>query len=83
MFVTGRIGFDFGVILVEEPLDIKVYPSYLMLHQYELLAMKRQSDRIGDKAYSQSGASYGIRTDKGIRQRMIPDDKLEGKCPPA
>ena len=47
VFVTGRIGLVSRCYTCAEPLDIKVYPSYLMLHQYELLAMSDNLTELG------------------------------------
>ena len=38
-----------------EPKDIKVYPSYLMLHQYELLAMSNNLHEMGVKRIRRIG----------------------------
>ncbi len=49
VFVTGRIGLVSRRYTCGEPLDIKVYPSYLMLHQYELLAISDNLTELGIK----------------------------------
>ena len=49
------------------PLDVvKVYPSHLMLHRYELFAISDNLTELGIKRIRRVGASYGVRTDKGV-----------------
>lgn len=55
VFVTGRIGLVSRRYTCAEPLDIKVYPSYLMLHQYELLAMSDNLTELGIKRVRRVG----------------------------
>ena len=55
VFVTGRIGLVSRRYTCAEPLDIKVYPSYLMLHQYELLAMSDNLTELGIKRIRRVG----------------------------
>ena len=55
VFVTGRIGLVSRRYTCSEPLDIKVYPSYLMLHQYELLAMSDNLTELGIKRIRRVG----------------------------
>ena len=55
VFVTGRIGLISRRYTCGEPLDIKVYPSYLMLHQYELLAMSDNLTELGIKRIRRVG----------------------------
>ena len=55
VFVTGRIGLISRRYTCGEPLDIKVYPSYLMLHQYELLAMNDNLTELGIKRIRRVG----------------------------
>lgn len=55
VFVTGRIGLVSRCYTCAEPLDIKVYPSYLMLHQYELLAMSDNLTELGIKRVRRVG----------------------------
>lgn len=47
VFVTGRIGLLSRRYTCGEEQDIKVYPSYLMLHRYELLAMSDNLTELG------------------------------------
>ena len=53
--MTGRIGLVSRRYTCAEPLDIKVYPSYLMLHQYELLAMSDNLTELGIKRVRRVG----------------------------
>ena len=55
MFVTGRIGLISRRYTCGEPLDIKLYPSYLMLHQYEILAMSDNLTVLGKKRIRRVG----------------------------
>ena len=55
VFVTGRIGLVSRRYTCGEPLDIKVYPSYLMLHQYELLAISDNLTELGIKRIRRIG----------------------------
>ena len=55
VFVTGRIGLVSRRYTCAEPLDIKVYTSYLMLHQYELLAMSDNLTELGIKRVRRVG----------------------------
>ena len=55
VFVTGGIGLVSRRYTCAEPLDIKVYPSYLMLHQYELLAMSDNLTELGIKRIRRVG----------------------------
>ena len=55
VFVTGKIGFISRRYTCAESLDIKVYPSYLMLHQYELLAISDNLTELGIKRIRRVG----------------------------
>ena len=55
VFVTGRIGLISWRYTCGVPLDIKAYPSYLMLHQYELLAMSDNLTELGIKRIRRVG----------------------------
>ena len=55
VFVTGRLGLVSRRYTCGEPLDIKVYPSYLMLHQYELLAISDNLTELGIKRIRRIG----------------------------
>ena len=55
IFVTGRIGLVSRRYTCGEPMDIKVYPSYLMLHQYELLAISDNLTELGIKRIRRIG----------------------------
>lgn len=55
VFVTGRLGLISRRYTCGEPSDIKVYPSYLMLHRYELLAMSDNLTELGIKRIRKVG----------------------------
>ena len=55
VFVTGQIGLLSRRYTCGEPQDVKVYPSYLMLHQYELLAMSDNLTELGIKRIRRVG----------------------------
>ena len=55
VFVTGRIGLLSRRYTCGEEQDIKVYPSYLMLHCYELLAMSDNLTELGIKRIRRVG----------------------------
>ena len=53
--LTGRIGLLSRRYTCGEEQDIKVYPSYLMLHRYELLAMSDNLTELGIKRIRRVG----------------------------
>lgn len=55
VFVSGRIGLISQRYTCDKPLDIKVYPSYLMLHRYELLAISDNLTEMGIKRIRRVG----------------------------
>ena len=55
VFVTTRIGLVERRFTGAEPQKIKVYPSYLMLHRYELLAMSDNLTELGIKKIRRVG----------------------------
>lgn len=55
VFVCSRIGLVARRYTLGEPADIKVYPSYLMLHRYELLAVSNQLTELGIKRIRRVG----------------------------
>lgn len=55
VFVTNRIGLLSRRYTCAQPQDIKVYPSYLMLHRYELLAMSDNLTELGIKRIRRVG----------------------------
>lgn len=55
VFVTNRIGMLSRRFTCGEPLDVKVYPSYLMLHRYELLAISNNLTELGIKRIRRVG----------------------------
>lgn len=55
VFVTNKIGLLSRRYTCAEPQDVKVYPSYLMLHRYELLAMSDNLTELGIKRIRRVG----------------------------
>lgn len=55
VFATSRLGLISRRYTCGKPLDIKVYPSYLMLRQYELLAMSDNLTELGIKRIRRIG----------------------------
>ena len=53
VFVAGRMGLLSRRYTCDAPLDVKVYPSYLMLHRYELLAISDNLTEFGHQTYPQ------------------------------
>ena len=55
VFATTRLGLVERRFTCDAPRDVKVYPSYLMLRQYELLAMSNQLSELGIKRIRRIG----------------------------
>ena len=55
VFVMTRLGLVQRRFTCCEPQDVKVYPSYLMLRQYELLAMSNNLQELGIKRIRRVG----------------------------
>lgn len=55
VFVLSRMGLISRRYSCGEPQDVKIYPSYLMLHQYELLAMSDNLTELGIKRIRRVG----------------------------
>lgn len=55
VFVTDQIGLLSRRYTCGKPEDIKVYPSFLMLHRYELLAMSDNLTELGIKRIRRVG----------------------------
>jgi uncharacterized protein (DUF58 family) len=55
LFVTTRIGLAVRRYTCGQPVDIKVYPSYLMLHRYELMAISNNLTELGIKRIRRIG----------------------------
>lgn len=55
VFVATRIGLLSRCYTCGSPLDIKVYPSYTMLHRYELLAISDNLTELGIKRIRKVG----------------------------
>ena len=82
VFVCSRIGLVARRYTLGEPADIKVYPSYLMLHRYELLAVSNQLTELGIKRIRRVGHHTEF---EQIKEYVSGDDyrtgELEGECP--
>jgi len=55
LFVSSKIGLLVRRFTCGEPVNIKVYPSYLMLHQYELMAISNNLTELGIKRIRRIG----------------------------
>jgi len=55
LFVSTRLGLLTRRYTCGEPVAIKVYPSYLMLHQYELMAISNNLIELGIKRIRRIG----------------------------
>ena len=55
VIVAGRMGLLSRRYTCDAPLDVKVYPSYLMLHRYELLAISDNLTELGIKRIRRVG----------------------------
>ena len=55
VFATSPIGFVQRRFTLGQPCDVKVYPSYLMLTQYELLAINNNLTEMGIKKIRKVG----------------------------
>ena len=55
VFVQGRMGLLSRRYTCGDSQDVKVYPSYLMLHRYELLAISDNLTELGIKRISRVG----------------------------
>lgn len=54
-FVTSPIGLVQRRFSCDQPIDVAVYPSYLMLHQYEFLAISNNLTEMGIKRIRRVG----------------------------
>lgn len=55
LFVSSIIGFVERRYTLGKPVDVKVYPSYLMLNKYELLAADNNLKEVGIKRIRRAG----------------------------
>ena len=55
VFVSTAIGLITRRYTCGQPADVKVYPSYLMLHQYELMAISNNLTELGIKRIRRIG----------------------------
>ena len=71
VFVSTRLGLVQRRFTCCEPQDVKVYPSYLMLRQYELLAMSNNLTEMGIKRIRRIGHNTDF---EQIRDYVAGDD---------
>lgn len=55
LFVTTGLGLVVRRFTCGQPVEIKVYPSYLMLHRYELMALSNNLTELGIKRIRRIG----------------------------
>lgn len=55
LFVSTKVGLLIRRYTCGEPINVKVYPSYLMLHQYELMAISNNLTELGIKRIRRIG----------------------------
>ena len=55
LFVSTQLGLVVRRYTCGQPADVKVYPSYLMLHQYELMAISNNLTELGIKRVRRIG----------------------------
>ena len=55
LYITTKIGLVCRRIKCAEPIDIAVYPSYIMLHQYEFMAIHNNLTELGIKKIRRIG----------------------------
>ena len=55
LYVTTKIGMVSRRIKCAEPVDIAVYPSYIMLHKYEFMAIHNNLTELGIKKIRRIG----------------------------
>ena len=55
LFTSTKIGLLVRRFTCGEPITVKVYPSYLMLHQYELMAISNNLTELGIKRIRRIG----------------------------
>lgn len=55
LFVSTMVGLLIRRYTCGEPINVKVYPSYLMLHQYELMAISNNLTELGIKRIRRIG----------------------------
>ena len=55
LYITTKIGLVSRRIKCAEPVDIAVYPSYIMLHQYEFMAIHNNLTELGIKKIRRIG----------------------------
>ena len=70
-FVSTPLGFVQRRFTYDEPSDVKVYPSYLMLRQYELLAMSNNLTEMGIKRIRRIGNNTDF---EQIKDYVVGDD---------
>ena len=70
-FVSTPLGLAQRRFTCGEPLDVKVYPSYMMLRQYELLAMSNNLTEMGIKRIRRIGNNTDF---EQIKDYVVGDD---------
>lgn len=55
LFVSSKVGLVQRRIKTGDPCDVKVYPSFLMLRKYELMAMSNNFSEVGVKRVRRAG----------------------------
>ena len=71
VFVSSPLGLVQRRFTCCEPQDVKVYPSYLMLRQYELLAMSNNLTEMGIKRIRRIGHNTDF---EQIKDYVVGDD---------
>ena len=69
--IRSKIGLIGRRIITRKPVDVKVYPSFIKLHQYELMAISNQLTMHGQKKIRKIGNSQEFDT---IRDYVSGDD---------
>ena len=71
VFVTTKLGLVQRRYTLCQPADVKVYPSYLMLRQYELLAHRQNLTEMGIKRIRRVGHNTDF---EQIKDYVVGDD---------
>ena len=71
VFVSSPIGMIQRRYALGQPCDVKVYPSYLMLTQYELLAISNNLTELGIKKIRRAGNNTEF---EQIKDYVVGDD---------
>jgi uncharacterized protein (DUF58 family) len=71
LYLTTRLGLVSRRVTCAAPVDVAVYPSYVMLHEYELMAMHRNLTETGLKKIRRAGHNTEF---EYIREYIKGDD---------